>query len=58
LEKIKDMKYRENFNRHMKNTRIRLQDEFDQIWIKHNNNEATFEQWNKALDKWLNSERI
>ena len=37
---------------------LRLHEEFDKIWIKYNNNEATYDQWNKALDKWLSSERI
>tara|TARA_R100000315_G_scaffold57932_2_gene32795 strand:+ start:296 stop:424 length:129 start_codon:yes stop_codon:yes gene_type:complete len=36
----------------------RLLDEFDEIWIKYNNNQATYEQWEKALDKWLNAEII
>tara|TARA_Y100000592_G_scaffold27096_2_gene42976 strand:- start:7108 stop:7227 length:120 start_codon:yes stop_codon:yes gene_type:complete len=37
---------------------MRLCEEFDEVWIKYNNNEATYEQWEKALDKWLSAEII
>ena len=33
-------------------------EEFDSVWVKYNNNEATYEQWEKALNKWLNLEAI
>ena len=41
--------------RHMRN---RLHEEFDTIWIKYNNNQATYQEWEKALDKWINAELI
>ena len=37
---------------------MRLCEEFDEVWIRYNNNEATYEQWEKALDKWLSAEII
>jgi hypothetical protein len=36
----------------------RLQDEFDSVWVKCNNKQATYQEWEKALDKWLNAEKI
>ena len=36
----------------------RLWEEFDDVWIKYENNKATYEQWEKALDKWLNAEEV
>jgi hypothetical protein len=36
----------------------RLHEEFDMVWIKHNNNKATYREWENALDKWLNAEEI
>ena len=44
--------------RHLRHMRKRLYEEFDSIWIEYNNNKASYNQWNKALDKWLNSELI
>jgi hypothetical protein len=44
--------------RHLCHMRKRLYEEFDSIWIEYNNNKASYNQWNKALDKWLNSELI
>jgi hypothetical protein len=38
--------------------RNRLEKEFDEIWIKYNNNKATYSQWEQALDKWISSELI
>ena len=38
--------------------RNRLAEEFDEIWIKYNNNKATYNQWEQALDKWISSELI
>ena len=36
----------------------RLWEEFDDVWIKYENNKATYEQWEKTLDKWLNAEEV
>ena len=44
--------------RHIRHMRKRLHEEFDQIWIKYNNNQATYQQWEKSLDKWLSAECI
>lgn len=41
--------------RHM---RKRLWKEFDQIWVKYNNNQANYQQWDHALEKWLRSEEL
>jgi len=38
--------------------RDRLWEEFDVVWVKYNNNQATYDQWKKALDKWLNAEIV
>jgi len=45
-------------SRPLRHMRKRLYEEFDSIWVKYNNNKATYDQWSKALDKWLNSELI
>ena len=44
--------------RHLRNMRKRLSDEFDKIWVRYNKKEATYSQWQNALDKWLKVERI
>tara|TARA_R100001594_G_scaffold83623_1_gene118213 strand:- start:286 stop:510 length:225 start_codon:yes stop_codon:yes gene_type:complete len=56
---ITNEKYKKrSLDRHLRHMRKRLYKEFDQTWIKYNNNQATYQQWENALDKWLNSELI
>ena len=58
-EEITNEKFKSrSIDRHIRHMRKRLHEEFDQIWIKYNNNQATYQQWEIALDKWLNSELI
>lgn len=38
--------------------RMRLWEKFDEVWVRYNNNQATYQEWEKALDKWLNVEKI
>jgi len=45
-------------DRNVRNMRIRLQDEFDAVWIKYNKGKATYQEWDKALTKWLKSELV
>ena len=56
---ITNDKYRNrNKARHARHMRARLQDEFDNIWILYENKKATYNEWEKALDKWIYSELI
>lgn len=58
LDRLNNAKFNTRKNRGMRKMAERLLDEFDEIWIKYNNNQATYKQWEKALDKWLNAEII
>jgi len=62
LESITNDKFRNQSKdrhlRHMRKTRNRLHNEFDAIWVRYNNKQATFSQWENALEKWLSSECI
>lgn len=59
LESITNDKFRnQSKDRHLRHMRKRLHEEFDSIWVKYNNNKATYDQWSKALIKWINSELI
>ena len=59
IDEIDNQKYRSRSKeRHLRHMRKRLHEEFDQIWIKYNNNQATYQQWEQSLNKWLNSELI
>jgi hypothetical protein len=42
----------------MKRMAIRLQEEFDKVWLRHEKGDVTFDDWKKSLDKWLKSELI
>ena len=44
--------------KYFKEMRIRLHEEFDEVWVNYLNNQATYDQWDKALKKWLKSEMI
>ena len=48
----------QSMERHIRHMRNRYWKEFDQVWVNYNNNKATYQQWEKALDMWLNSELI
>ena len=43
---------------HLRKMTKALHEEFDKIWVRYNDNKATFNQWNKALEKWLKAECI
>ena len=44
--------------RGVRKMRMRLWEKFDEVWVRYNNNQATYQEWEKALDKWLNVEKI
>ena len=57
--KIDNIQYRNRSQeRHIRYMRKRLHKEFDETWIKYENKQTTYSEWEKALDKWLNSECI
>ena len=62
LDRLKNMDHdkwnNQSQERHIRHMRKRYHEEFDKIWVKYNNNQATYQQWEKALDLWLNSELI
>jgi len=58
LDRINNLEYVGIKDRGIRKMADRLWEEFDETWIKYNNNEATYGQWEKALNKWLNSETI
>ena len=59
LTRIKDFNFTEEYDYNKRHMRQVLWDEFDKTWIRHNNNEeATFEEWNRLLEKWLGSEEL
>ncbi len=48
----------QSMDRGLRHLRKRNWEEFDRIWVKYNNNQANYQQWDKALDKWLRSEEL
>ena len=43
---------------HLRKMCKQLHDEFDKIWVRYNNNKSTYNQWEKAMNKWLSAECI
>ncbi len=58
LDKTGKLQYNLNKDRFARKMCKRLHEEFDQTWIKYNNKQATYQDWEKALDKWLNAEQL
>jgi len=58
LTKLNAIDYNSRKVRGMRHMAERLHEEFDKVWVNYNNNKATFKEWEKALDKWLNAEQI
>lgn len=58
LTKTQDLDYKFNSDRHIRKMRDRLWKVFDETWVKYNNNQANFKQWETALNNWLNAEAI
>jgi hypothetical protein len=42
----------------MKRMAIRLQCDFDKVWLLYEKGEVTFVEWKKSLHKWLQAELI
>ncbi len=59
-DKIKSLpsKAGTNPDLHIRKMANRLENEFDEIWLKHEKGEATFAQWKQSLNKWLTAELI
>lgn len=58
FDRISSMPDRFNMDYRMRKMAKRLHEEFDKIWLRYENGDATYEEWDKALDKWLKSELI
>ena len=58
LNRIKDCHFNNEYDYNKRHMRNILWKEFDAIWVRYNNNEATFEQWEYALEKWLRLESM
>ena len=58
LDKIGKVSYNPNKDRKMLKMVKRLQDEFDEVWLKYEKKQATYDDWITALDKWLNAEQV
>lgn len=58
LDKTNKIVPSDNYDYHLINMRKKLHLEFDSVWVRYNNGEASEGEWNMALNKWLSSERI
>ena len=58
LNRIDDFNFNNEYDYNKRHMRQVLWDEFDKTWIRYNNNEATFKEWEYALEKWLRLESM
>ena len=47
-----------SLDRNIRVMRKNAHGDFDKVWVKYNNNEASFDEWEFALEKWLKLELI
>jgi len=48
----------QSMDRGLRHLRKRNWEEFDKIWVKYNNKQATFKIWERMLERWLRSEEL
>lgn len=58
LDKCKNIPDKLQLNYRIRKMSRRLHKEFDEVWVKYENGDATFDDWKKSLNKWLQSELI
>tara|TARA_X000001388_G_scaffold22223_1_gene15136 strand:+ start:2158 stop:2334 length:177 start_codon:yes stop_codon:yes gene_type:complete len=58
LQKIKTLPDKQSQERGNRIMRDRLWKEFDKIWVRYNNSKASFQEWEKALNNWVNMETL
>ena len=59
LDKIIAMGWDKDYTDHkMRKMSIKLQEEFDIVWLDYLKGDATYNEWEKALDSWLNVEML
>ena len=56
LQKIKTLPDKQSQERGNRIMRDRLWKEFDKVWVRYNNSKASFQEWEKALNNWVNME--
>ena len=58
FNRIKDFNFNSELDYNKRHMRNILWEEFDSLWVRYNNNKATFEQCTYALEKWLRLESM
>lgn len=58
LDRIKDIPYKMETDRHLRKMKKNLHEELDRVWVRYNNNKATYKEWEKALDNFIKAEKL
>ena len=59
LDKIIAMKWKGNSTDYkMRKMAMKLHEEFDRVWLDYGVGNATYDEWEKALDNWLSAEML
>ena len=58
LDKTKDIEMGNNLDYWVRKMKVKLHEEFDEIWLKHEKGEVPYREWEKALGKWLKMEQL
>ncbi len=55
---LKDLDINANKPLNLRRMEKRLHEEFDAVWVKYNNGKATIAEWEKALNDWLEVNKL
>ena len=58
LEMLKDLDINANKPLNLRRMEKRLHEEFDAVWVKYNNGKATIVEGEKALNDWLEVNKL
>jgi|TARA_B110000285_G_C14744828_1_gene432484 hypothetical protein len=58
LTKVAEVNFRTNPDYHFRKMLYRLHEEFDKVWVRYNNGDATMKEWENSLNKWIKMEQI
>ena len=59
LDRILEMEWDNDYPDYkMRHMARKLQEEFDKVWLEYLDGNATYDEWEKALNGWLNVEML
>ena len=58
LDKFNKVDFKFNTDYRTRKMADRLWEEFDEVWVRYKNGDATRSEWDASLNKWLSVEKL